>query len=91
MTDPQDDVETPRRRRQLRAVETLGDVRPEVADRHLTLGAPVQRSGQWGEELANLLRSEIRLAVRRGVISAGESEQLMARLVLVIDQALSTG
>jgi hypothetical protein len=91
MTDPQDGVEAWRRRRQLRAVETLGDTRPEVGDRHLTRGPPTPRPAEWGEELANLLRSEIRLAVRRGVISAGESEQLLARLVLVIDQALSTG
>jgi hypothetical protein len=44
---------------------------------------------EWADHLVALLRSEIDLATRRGVINAGESEQLLARLVLVIDQALS--
>ena len=37
----------------------------------------------------NLLQDELRIAARGGVISAGECEQLLARLVLIIDQALS--
>jgi hypothetical protein len=50
---------------------------------------PTQRT-LWGEELMGLLRAEVRAASRRGVISAAESEQLLARLGLVIDQALTT-
>ena len=43
----------------------------------------------WVEELMTLLRAEVRAAARRGVISAADSEQLLARLGLVIDQALT--
>jgi hypothetical protein len=50
---------------------------------------PSQRT-LWGEELMGLLRAEVGAASRRGVISAAESEQLLARLGLVIDQALTT-
>jgi hypothetical protein len=50
---------------------------------------PAQRT-LWGEELMRLLRAEVGAASRRGVISAAESEQLLARLGLVIDQALAT-
>lgn len=43
----------------------------------------------WAEELMALLRAEVDTAARRGVISAADSEQLLARLGLVIDQALT--
>jgi hypothetical protein len=49
---------------------------------------PSQRT-IWGEELMTLLRAEVDAAARRGVISAADSEQLLARLGLVIDQALT--
>jgi|tagenome__1003787_1003787.scaffolds.fasta_scaffold20480346_2 hypothetical protein len=37
-----------------------------------------------------LIRSEIQAAVPIGVISTGQSEQLLARLNLAVDQALTT-
>ena len=45
----------------------------------------------WADDLTDLLRSEVDLAVRRDIITAAEAEQLLARLVLVIDQALAAG
>jgi hypothetical protein len=63
----------------------------EVSDGPLVLASQPPLPAEWADHLVALLRSEIDLAERRGVISAGESEQLLARLVLVIDQALSSG
>jgi hypothetical protein len=57
----------------------------------LSLIRPAPQSSAWVDELVGLLRSEVDDAARRGVITAGESEQLVARLVLVIEQGLSTG
>jgi hypothetical protein len=47
-----------------------------------------QQTTAWADGLADLLRAEIGAAQGRGVISAGEGEQLLARLVPVIDQAV---
>lgn len=53
--------------------------------------APVpSEQAVWGEELMTFLRAEVRAAARRGVISTADSEQLLARLGLVIDQALTS-
>ncbi|TWF75469.1 hypothetical protein FHX44_111353 [Pseudonocardia hierapolitana] len=52
--------------------------------------APVpSEQALWVEELMAFLRAEVRAAARGGVISAADSEQLLARLGLVIDQALT--
>ena len=45
----------------------------------------------WTDEVLDLLRTEIGGAVRRGSVSTGEAEQLLARIGLVIDQALAGG
>jgi hypothetical protein len=52
---------------------------------------PAAQPSAWVDELVGLLRSEVDDAARRGLITAAESEQLVARLVLVIEQGLSTG
>ena len=62
----------------------------ELHDGPLALDSQPPLPAEWADHLVALLRSEIDLAARRGVINAGESEQLLARLVLVIDQALSS-
>jgi len=62
----------------------------EVREGPLTLASRPPLPTEWADHLVALLRSEIDLATRRGVINTGESEQLLARLVLVIDQALSS-
>lgn len=50
---------------------------------------PVQ-AAIWADESMTLIRGEMRVAVPIGVISTGKSEQLLARLNLVVDQALTT-
>lgn len=50
--------------------------------------AAAEHAAEWAEGLAALVRAEIDDAVRCGVISAGEADQLLARLVLVVDQAV---
>jgi hypothetical protein len=59
-------------------------------DRCFALGPARSEAAIWADELMTLIRGEMRVAVRRGVISTGESEQLLARLNLVVDQALTT-
>lgn len=62
----------------------------EVPARRVALApAPSQRA-LWAVELLSLLQAEVRSGVRSGVISAAEADQLLARLGLVIDQALTT-
>jgi hypothetical protein len=53
-------------------------------------GEPDDAAAAWVDGLVNMLRFEVEDAARRAVMTTGESEQLLARLVLVIDQALST-
>jgi len=42
----------------------------------------------WSHRLAQLLTKEIQGAVTAGVVTGAEADQLLARLVLVIDQAV---
>jgi hypothetical protein len=55
----------------------------------VTAAAAAQQVLRWADDLADVLRAEIRDAERRGVISVGEGEQLLARLVVVLDQAVT--
>ena len=73
--------------RHLRAVRPVP--RAAVPDRP-ALGSARSEATIWADELMSLIRGEIQAAARRGVISTGESEQLLARLNLVVDQALTT-
>jgi hypothetical protein len=57
---------------------------------HGTHGADGTGVAGWADSLIDMLRFEVEEAARRAVITTGESEQLLARLVLVIDQALSS-
>ena len=55
-------------------------------------GDPVHRATkrtEWADELTTLLRTEIDCASTRGLINVAESEELFARLVILIDQALA--
>jgi hypothetical protein len=45
---------------------------------------------EWARHLSLLLSIEIRAAVMEQTLTAAEAEQLLARLVLVIDQAITT-
>ena len=55
----------------------------------VTAASAAQELTRWADGLAETLRTEIGEAERRGVISVGEGEQLLARLVVVLDQAVS--
>jgi hypothetical protein len=45
---------------------------------------------EWARDLSLLLSVEIRAAVVEQTLTTAEAEQLLARLVLVIDQAITT-
>jgi hypothetical protein len=44
---------------------------------------------EWARHLSLMLSVEIRAAVMEQTLTAAEAEQLLARLVLVIDQAIT--
>jgi hypothetical protein len=62
----------------------------EVPGRRVALAPVPSPRTLWAEELMSLLRAEVCAAAHSGVIGAAESEQLLAKLGLVIDQALTT-
>jgi hypothetical protein len=43
----------------------------------------------WSGHLCRLITTEVRTARSLGLLTTAEAEQLLARLVLVIDQAVS--
>jgi hypothetical protein len=57
---------------------------------NLAVAVRATQRTKWADELVIFLRREINDAAGRGLISAGECEQLLARLVLVVDQALAS-
>ena len=59
--------------RHLRAVRP--GPRPAVPDRRLALGPTRSEAAIWADGLMMLVRGEIQAAVRRGMISTGESER----------------
>jgi hypothetical protein len=56
----------------------------------LGVGRRTMASQEWARHLSLLLSVEIRAAVMEQTLTAAEAEQLLARLVLVIDQAITT-
>ena len=52
----------------------------------LTVTSP---TAAWARHLNQVLALEIRVAVTNGVLTAAEAEQLLARLVIVVDQAIT--
>jgi hypothetical protein len=50
---------------------------------------PATATDAWAQHLNRLLSLEIRVATTNGMLTAAEAEQLLARLVIVIDQAIS--
>ncbi|GEL19765.1 hypothetical protein [Pseudonocardia asaccharolytica] len=59
-----------------------------AAPRH-ELGTSPAANAQWPDRLIRLLTQEVRAAVAGGLLTAAEGEQLLARLTLVIDQAMT--
>jgi hypothetical protein len=43
---------------------------------------------EWATQLARTVAEEMRSGIRSGVLSAGEAEELLARLQVVVEQAL---
>jgi hypothetical protein len=62
---------------------------PELASDHVPVVLTAARRAGWVDDLMVLLRNEIQNAADRGVINVGESEQLLSRLAVLIDQALA--
>lgn len=52
-------------------------------------GPPEPDGPRWVDRLNRLLHREIRAAVADDILTSAEAEQLRARLVLVIDQAIT--
>ena len=50
---------------------------------------PLERV-RWSNQLTRLLADEIQRAMVAGVLTGAEADQLLARLVLVIDQAVES-
>lgn len=50
---------------------------------------PLERT-LWSHRLTQLLTGEIQAAMATGVVTDAEADQLLARLVLVIDQAVES-
>ena len=91
MADIGNDLEQRRQRRRTAPPDERRERVAAAPVRHLALAATTPPSrGDWANELTALVQNELRTAARGGVINDGECEQLLARLVLVIDQALST-
>ena len=89
MTHPTDDLELRRQRRSTRPTAVRIDGTVDFRGRLLPTAVPTPLPAEWAEGLVSLLQREIRLAARHDVISAEEGSQLLARLALVIDQALA--
>jgi len=76
------------RTRHLRAVPP--EPASRASDRHMALTPVSSGRTLWAEQLMSVVRAEVYAGVRTGVISAAESEELLARLNVLIDQALAT-
>jgi hypothetical protein len=50
-------------------------------------GRPSPAPGEWPDRMGRVLSREISDAVASGVLTTADAEQLLARLLLVIDQA----
>jgi hypothetical protein len=89
MIEHRDDLAA-RRARRVRPWQERDDGEPRDATPESTSHtSAAQRTARWVDRLAAVLRAEIHDAERRGVISVGEGEQLLARLVVVVDQAVT--
>jgi hypothetical protein len=75
-------------------LEQLGDDPSEPGESSIA-AAPRSRppdtpsGGEWLSRMSRLLGREIRGAVATGVLTTAEAEQLLARLMLVIDQTMT--
>jgi hypothetical protein len=64
---------------------------PPLAAVTVPLVAALSRpTDDWAEHLNRLLYLEVRVAVANGMLTVAEAEQMLARLAIVIDQAITT-
>ncbi|QJY49184.1 hypothetical protein [Pseudonocardia broussonetiae] len=95
MIDDTDDLSVRRAAHRLPAHRLPAAQRFGEPDRYHPRGARVtaastaRLSARWADDFAGMLRVEIRAAEQHGVISVGEGEQLLARLVVILDQAVA--
>jgi hypothetical protein len=73
------------------AAPVTGAVVPlsSAAPRFASARTAATDGAHWSGRLNRLLSMEIRAAAAVGLLTAAEADQLLARLVLVIDQAMS--
>ena len=73
--------------------KTQAAVPVSVAPRLTAVPAPLlavtSPTAAWARHLNQVLAIEIRVAVTNGILTAAEAEQLLARLVIVVDQAIT--
>jgi hypothetical protein len=76
--------------RTTRTAEPLASAAPRPVPATAPLAAATSRqTDAWAQHLNRLLSLEIRVAISNGMLTADEAEQLLARLVIVIDQSIS--
>ena len=76
--------------RTARTAEPLASAAPRPDPATAPLAAATSRqTDAWAQHLNRLLSLEIRVAITNGMLTAAEAEQMLARLVIVIDQAIS--
>jgi hypothetical protein len=66
--------------------ELNGDV---IDDESAPAAVPSGGALEWSLHVRRLLVEELRLAAQRDLLTVGEAQELTARLLLVIDQALT--
>jgi hypothetical protein len=76
-------------RRTTRAAVPVVSVAPRLTAVPATLLAVTSPTAAWARHLNQVLSLEIRVAVTNGVLTEAEAEQLFARLVIVVDQAIT--
>jgi len=87
MVEHRDDLAA---RRRARWTQPRHGIEDEPARTGITsYASATARTARWADSFAAFLRAEIQDAERRGLISVSEGEQLLARLVVVVDQAVS--
>jgi len=78
-------------RRTQAIVPAVSAAPPQLDAVTVPLVAPVSRpTDDWAGHLNRLLYLEVRVGVTNGMLTVAEAEQLLARLAIVIDQAITT-
>jgi hypothetical protein len=76
-------------RRRPQAAVPVVSVAPRLTAVPAPLDAVTSPTAAWARHLNQVLALEIRVAVTNGILTEAEAEQLLARLVIVVDQAIT--